>query len=81
MPGTLTPSSQPRCDLQFVSVTVYHSQVLSEGGNSGHMSGVPSILGPQIVFDLTPDIYGISGFVVAMLLKELNNTQVCLYVI
>ena len=34
------------------------------------MAGAPSIGGPQIVFDLTLNIYDISGFVVATLLKR-----------
>ena len=34
------------------------------------MAGAPSIWGAQIIFDLTLDIYEISGFVVATLLKR-----------
>ena len=56
--------------MQFANLYI---QALSEGGHSGHMAGALSIWGPQIVFDLTLDIYGISGFVVATLQKEVKN--------
>src|SRR6218665_578533 len=58
-----------------VEINNYY-QALSEGPFGPY--GASSIWGPQIVFDLTLDIYGISGFVVATLLKEVRNAQVFL---
>src|SRR6218665_71195 len=63
-------SSCARLDCKLLNIIIDIYQALSEGDYSGHMAGAPSIWGPQIVFDLTLDIYGISGFLVTTLLKR-----------